>query len=153
MREVSLLRLYVLRATYLLIAVGLGSVIWPLILNPPGNPGHMQGVARALLGAVSLLALLGIRYPLQMLPLLLFEITWKTIWVVAIGLPLWSAGALDVDTQGTLVDCLVGLVLFPLVIPWGYVVTNYVRRRGDRWGRDEVSAIGSHEADVTSAAG
>lgn len=152
MQEVSLVRLYVLRATYLLIAVGLGSIIWPLILNPPAHPSHMQGVARALLGAVSLLALLGIRYPLQMLPLLLFELTWKTIWVVAIGLPLWSAGALDADTQGTLVDCVVGLVLFPLVIPWGYVLTNYVRRRGERWRRGEVSGVGAQETDVTRAA-
>ena len=152
MREVSLLRLYILRATYLLIAVGLGSVIWPGIINPPADLGHMQGVARALLGAVSLLALLGIRYPLQMLPLLVFELTWKTIWVVAIGLPLWSAGALDVDNQGTLVDCLVGLVLFPLVIPWGYVLTHYIRRPGDPWRRDSSSATGPREADVSTAA-
>jgi hypothetical protein len=26
-----------------------------------------------------------------------------------------------------------GVVLCPLVIPWGYVFTNYVRKAGDRW--------------------
>ena len=33
MPEVSTLRLNVLRATYALIAVGMGSLIWPLILG------------------------------------------------------------------------------------------------------------------------
>jgi hypothetical protein len=26
-----------------------------------------------------------------------------------------------------------GVVLCPLVIPWGYVFTNYLRKAGDRW--------------------
>lgn len=132
--ELSSFRLYLLRATYLLIAVGLGVTIWPLILkSASAPPEHMQGVVRALLGAVSLLALLGLRYPVRMLPLLLFEITWKTIWVVAIGLPLWRAGQLDAATQETWKACLMGLVIFPLVIPWGYVLRHYLLTPGDRW--------------------
>lgn len=132
--ELSSFRLYLLRATYLLIAVGLGVTIWPLILkSASAPPEHMQGVVRALLGAVSLLALLGLRYPVRMLPLLLFELTWKTIWVLAIGLPLWRAGQLDAATRETWKACLMGLVIFPLVIPWGYVLRHYLRTPGDRW--------------------
>lgn len=79
--EVSIARLHVLRATYLLLVAGLGSMIWPLILTHPRAPEHLRGVTWSLLGALSLLAVLGIRYPLQMLPLLLFEFAWKVIWV------------------------------------------------------------------------
>ena len=32
---------------------------------------------------------LGIRYALQMLPVLLFEIAWKLIWMTVVVLPLW----------------------------------------------------------------
>jgi hypothetical protein len=39
------------------------------------------------LAAISLLALLGIRYPLKMLPLLFFEFLWKAVWVLGWGLP------------------------------------------------------------------
>jgi hypothetical protein len=133
MHGVSLLRLYLLRVMYLLIAFAMGMQIWPLIVAPPSQPAHMTGVARALLGALSLVAVLGIRYPLRMLPLLLFELAWKVIWVAAIGLPLWASGRIDPDHAGTLFDCMLGVVLVPLVLPWGYVIDQYLRATGDPW--------------------
>lgn len=131
--EVSTFRLYLLRATYLLIAVGLSLMIWPLILRHPVDLPHMNGVVRSMLGAVALLAIVGIRYPLKMLPLLFFELVWKTIWVLAFGLPLWSTHRLDSATGQTMFECLFGIVLVLLVLPWGYVFAHYVRVRGDRW--------------------
>src|SRR5688500_7875792 len=99
MGEVSTLRLNVLRATYLLIMVGMGLQFGPLILRHPVDVEHMRGVVWSMLGAITLLsALLGIRYPLKMLPLLFVELVWKTIWVLSFGLPLWSAGRLDAGT-------------------------------------------------------
>ena len=133
MDRVSLFRLYLLRATYLFIVVGLGFLIWPSLLNPPEHTEHMRGVVRSLLAGVSLLALLGLRYPLQMLPLLLFELVWKSIWLLAIGLPLWSAGAFDAGTRQTWNDCLISIVIFLLVIPWGYVLNQYLRQPGSPW--------------------
>lgn len=142
MQEVSTLRLNVLRATYLLIAVGMGSQIWPLILRHPADVPHMTGVVRSMLGAITLLsALLGIRYPLKMLPLLFIEWAWKAIWVLSFGLPLWSAGQLDAGTAETMQACLFGVVLVPLVMPWGYLWTQYVRAPGDPW-RGRASAPG-----------
>ena len=133
MHEVSTFRLYLLRAAYLLIAVGLGSLIWPALVDTPTNLEHMRGVVRALLAAVGVLALVGIRYPLKMLPLLFFELVWKTIWVLAIGLPLWSADAFTPASRETWRDCLFGIALCLLVIPWGYVLATYVRAPADRW--------------------
>lgn len=133
MKDVSLLRLYVLRATYLLIAVGLTVMIWPLILSLPPKLEHMRGVVWSLLAAVSVLAAIGIRYPLQMIPVLLFELVWKSIWIVAIGLPLRSANAMTPGVQSTWDDCLISIPLFLVAIPWGYVFENYIRRSGDRW--------------------
>ena len=82
-REVSLTRLYVLRATYLLLIVGLGSFIVPQLLS---HEPLARGVIPSLLGAVWLLAFIGLRYPLQMLPLLMFEFAWKTVWLLDFGL-------------------------------------------------------------------
>lgn len=128
--EVSLMRLYVLRATYLLLIVGLGGLIVPDIVNHSITD---RGIIAALLGAVWALAFLGLRYPLQMLPLLMFELVWKLIWVAGYGLPIWSAGRLTPVTADDLTNTLFGVILMPLVIPWGYVWRRYVRQPAERW--------------------
>lgn len=132
MTEVSVFRLYLMRAMYLLMAVGLGFTIWPQILNHPTPWPLWHGVGCSLLAAVSALAVLGLRYPLQMLPVLLFELVWKAIWLFAVALPLWSAGLMDADNWGTVQDCLMGVILL-FIIPWPYLLANYVLKRGDRW--------------------
>jgi hypothetical protein len=132
MTQVSMLRLYALRAAYLLIVVGLGVTIWPGLIHHENPWTLMQGVVCCVLAAVSLLAVLGLRYPLQMLPLLLFELVWKSIWLIVVALPLWSADQMDAATSETAVACLMG-VIFPIVIPWPYVFANYVTKPGDRW--------------------
>ena len=81
--EVTIARLYVLRATYLLLIVGLGALIGPSLINPAPMA---RGVIASLLGGVGLLALIGLKYPLQMLPLLMFEFAWKTLWLLAFGI-------------------------------------------------------------------
>jgi hypothetical protein len=129
---ISTFRLYLLRATYLMISLFLVTQIWPLLFHH--RPWSlMHGVAVSLLAAMAPLMLLGLRYPLKMLPILLFEFFWKTIWVVAIGLPLWSTGQVDADTFETIKACGMGVVICPIVIPWGYVFANYLKPQGDRW--------------------
>ena len=133
MNEVSIFRLYVLRATYLLIVVGVGTMIWPLLLGTPEAAEHFRGVTWCLLSTVALLALLGLRYPLKMLPLLFFELLWKASWVISIGLPLRAAGSLEGPFSETWFANVLGLVIFPLAIPGGYVVRKYIREPGDPW--------------------
>lgn len=133
MTEVSVFRLYVMRATYLLIAIALGAQIWPIVIAHARPWSVMHGVALCMLATVTLLAALGVRYPLKMLPLLFFDLTWKAIWLIVVALPLWQAGKIDPDTSETVFACLMGIVIFPLAIPWPYAYANYVRARGDRW--------------------
>lgn len=139
MTEVSLFRLYLLRAAYLMIALFLISSILPGLIYRTTDWPHMSGVARALLAALGLLALLGLRYPLQMLPLLLFETAWKAIWLLAVGLPLWRSGRLEAGNLQTFQDCAIGVVLMAVIIPWPYVLDRYVRRPGDRWRAGETA--------------
>ena len=130
--EVSLVRLYVLRATYLLLVIGLGAMIVPELVS---RPLISRGVIASLLGAVWLLAFIGLKYPLEMLPLLMFEFAWKSLWAVAYGLPQWSAGQYPPTFAEDAFNIGVGVVLMPLVIPWGYVYRHYLQRPGARWGK------------------
>lgn len=112
-----------------MISIFLVTQIWPALIRHAATPGPlMSNVARCLLAAMAPLVLLGLFYPLKMLPILFFELTWKTIWLVAFGLPAWSAHQVDPDMFETIKACAMGAVLFPLVIPWGYVFTNYLRK-------------------------
>jgi hypothetical protein len=113
-------------------AVGLGITMWPRILVP-GDVSHMGSVVRSMLGALALIALWGLRYPVKMLPMLLFEFMWKVIWVVAFALGPWLSGQLDGARQETLFECLMGVVLIPIAIPWDYVFRHYVKAAGDPW--------------------
>lgn len=117
--DVSIFRLYLLRLMYLLLSVGLGIMMWPGILNPPIDLPHINTAARSLLGAITLLALLGVRYPLKMMPLLFFEMLWKSIWLLAFALPRWSAGTMDQNMQGELYSYIFTVILLAVVLPLG----------------------------------
>jgi hypothetical protein len=129
-REVSLTRLYVLRATYLLLIVGLGGFIVPQLLS---HEPLARGVIPSLLGAIWLLAFIGLRYPLQMLPLLMFEFAWKTVWLLDYGLTQWSTGNAPATFPEDFKAIVAGVILMPIVIPWGYVVRHFALRSGARW--------------------
>lgn len=133
MNGVSPLRLWVMRAFYLFMAVGIGATVWPLIIGHPADLPRMTGVALALLGTIGLLALLGLRYPLQMLPLLLFELIWKAVWLAAFALPRWLGGSLDEGMRTTMFETSLGAMLL-LVIPWRYVFHHYARKPAERAG-------------------
>lgn len=133
MTGVSTFRLYLMRATYLLIAAGLGFEIWPGLIQHDNAWALWRGVGASLLAAVSILAALGILYPVQMLPVLLFELVWKAIWLVLIALPSWSSNQLDASMWETIYACLMGIVLMPIVIPWTYVFVHYVPKPSGGW--------------------
>ena len=145
MSEVSTFRLYLLRAMYVFTVVGLAIEKLPALLHP-ATLSAGDSVVLSVLGATALLAVLGIRYPIKMLPLLFFEFVWKSIWILVFGLPLSLSGGLDPNVSfggtETLIACLVGVVLVPLVTPWGYVLEHYLRAPGARWGK-QVSAVAS----------
>ena len=132
MSDVSTFRLYLLRAAYLLISVGLAFTIWPQIILHGTMWPLWYGVGCSLLAAVAVLAFLGIRYPLRMLPVLFFEIVWKLIWFIWVWRPMWSSGQLNPETIGTAQDCIIVFILL-LIIPWSYVYAHYVKQPGDRW--------------------
>jgi hypothetical protein len=137
---------------YAFMFVGLALTRWPGILNPPPGISNAGTVVGSVLGAISLLALLGIRYPLKMLPLLFFELLWKVMWVVGWGFPLWSTQQLAPDSEQTLISALVGVVLVPLAVPWGYVFNQYVRAPGDRWGKQVTSSTPQQASSPASQA-
>ena len=133
MAEVSTFRLYLLRATYLLLAVGLGLMVWPRLIGHTTAWALKNGDTFALLSGVQILALLGLRYPLKMVPLLLFELTWKSVWLLTIAFPLWRANEIDAGTAESIKACGMGVIICLVAVPWRHVLLKFVSESGDRW--------------------
>lgn len=126
-------RLNVMRIGYLVMVFGLAVVKGPLFIQ--GTAASLpvyEGAVAALLAAMGLLAFLGLRYPIQMLPILVFECLWKSIWLAAIALPHLIAGDMSPDMTTMMFSVLVGVVVLA-VTPWDYVWKRYVLAPGDPW--------------------
>lgn len=124
-------RLNLLRVGYFVMFAGLAVTKWPqLVAHEPWE--LMEGTVLTMLFAMSVLALLGLRYPQKMLPILLFEVGWKLTWLGAVALPLWVDGNLTGATREQVDKCL-WVTIVIAVVPWRHVVNQFVSARGDRW--------------------
>lgn len=126
-------RLNLMRGGFLLMAVGLAVVKWPLLLHAASLPAN-DGAMLCILTAVSLLAFLGLRYPIAMLPILVFEVLWKVLWFAIVALPHLIANDFDAPTESLLFK---NLFVIPIiaVTPWDFVWKRFVTARGERWTR------------------
>lgn len=132
MSNVSLFRLYLMRAVYLLNFVLMGLDVWPALLTHSGAWDLHEGAAYSLWAALSLLSVVGLKYPLQMLPLLLFQFTYKFVWLLLVE---WPDGQ-SIKSSDMMQAMLIGFVVELFIIPWAYVFRSYMLAKGDRWRRD-----------------
>jgi len=76
---------------------GLGMLVIPEVIKSafrwPVNEPIAFGVIGSVYAAFGLLSILGLRSPLKFAPLLLLQLCYKTIWFVAVLLPLLMTGS------------------------------------------------------------
>lgn len=137
MTEVSLVRLYILRFLFAVLAFAQSAIQLPLFVHH-AHWTVTSGAVHSFLLALALLSFVGIRYPLRMLPLMIYELTWKSIWLLGVALPAWLAGQFDRDMQSSFYEIAPIVVLFPLM-PWRYIWATYVKSPGDRWRKAPAS--------------
>ncbi|WP_300545140.1 hypothetical protein [Maricaulis sp.] len=119
----SPLRTQLLRACYLLLAAGLAATALVPLLQGQSQAPLMDGVVNALLAALGLLAIAGLFAPVRMIPLLAFEVLWKTLWVMSVAAPQWVAGGIDAEVHETLFACAFAIP-FVVIIPWRHWLTQ-----------------------------
>jgi hypothetical protein len=127
------LQLNLLRVGYLVMGGGLAVVKWPLLFDH--QPWElMEGTVECMLVAMSVLALLGLRYPLRWLPILLFEVAWKLTWLGVVALPLWLDNRLEGATREQ-AGAVLWVAIVLAVIPWRHVLAQYLLAPGEAWRR------------------
>lgn len=131
--DLRLWQLNLMRVGYLVMVVGLAVTKWPLLFEGK-TWGLAEGTVLCILVAMSVLALLGLRHPQRMLPILLFEVAWKLTWLGVVALPAWMNDTLEQPVR-TQVASVLWVVLIIAVIPWRQVVRQYLLAPGDPWLR------------------
>jgi hypothetical protein len=112
---------YALRILYALMFFGLGQTAWTEVLTHKGAWESNEAVAWSVWSAFATLAGLGILHPIKMLPIILLEIFYKSLWLIIVAYPLWRHHELaGSPAEGT------ANVFFPvfipiLIVPWRYV--------------------------------
>ncbi len=120
------INVYLLRALYFLMAVFLAMDVWTYILGHQGAWDNKEGMVWSVWAGFSTLAILGVFHPLKMIPILLLEIFYKSLWLILVAYPLWKAGTLsDSPTVGTFYVFIPVIIVY-LIMPWGYVFKNYI---------------------------
>jgi hypothetical protein len=131
--QLPLWQVNLLRVGYFVMGAGLAVVKWPLLFTH--GPWELKdGTVECMLVAISLLALVGIRYPVRMLPVLLFEVSWKLTWLAVIALPLWLDHKLVGSTREQ-AGTVLWVIIIIAVIPWRYVFAQLATTPGDPWRR------------------
>ena len=126
-------RLNLMRGGYLLMGIGTFIVKGPMLLQVSSLPA-IEGAQLCILIALALLAFLGVRYPIGMLPILMFEVLWKVLWLGLVAVPLLIANDLNGPTESLLFSILFVIPIIALT-PWDYVWKRFVTTHGERWTR------------------
>ena len=130
--EVPLWRLNVLRVIALLFALS-NLVKFPEMLLYASATD--RGMIKAFLTGLWLMSFLAVRYPLKMLPLFLFEFTWKAVWLLAFGLPQWFSGIGSPQLGRDLIEIGLTPIVLAFLIPWPYFWRHYFREPSEPWRR------------------
>jgi len=104
----------------------------------------VRAVAWCVWVAYPTMSLLGLIHPLRMLPIILFMIFYKTVWLAAVAYPLWQAGTLAGTQTGAMARDFSWLWIPFIAVPWGYVWRRYVRW----WDTDAASDASPRSAEA-----
>ena len=121
--------IYLLRTIFLLIFLFVGYDSWSALIQHEGEWNPMRAAALSMFAAYSLLSILGVFRPLKMLPIIIFVIVYKCIWLLFVAYPLWASGQLAGSPAEGMTKVFMWVPLAIVAVPWKYVLDTYVVNR------------------------
>jgi hypothetical protein len=120
------INIVLLRVIYFLMCGMMARTAWSSILDHQGAWEPYRAMATCVWAAYGTLSLLGLLHPLRMLPLVLFMIFYKVLWLAVVAYPLLRAGTLTGSSAEELTYIFLAAPAFALCVPWGYVLRHFV---------------------------
>lgn len=130
--RVALWQTWGLRLIFVGMVTVLGFQQWSSILDGTADWSSWKGLGRSMLATLALLAVAGIFHPLKLLPLMLYEMAWKSVWLLVIALPAWLNGE-PVPTIVNASASMIGIAVLTILVPWRYVWWRYVSQPIEPW--------------------
>lgn len=120
------INIYVMRLYFALMFVFVATESWHIIFTHEGPWEPTKAVARCVWAAYSTLAVLGVFHTLRMLPIMLFMVFYKGLWLLVVAYPLWIAGTLKGSPVEEMTYVYSGIIIPIIFMPWKYVFEKYI---------------------------
>jgi hypothetical protein len=121
------IQIWLLRLLYFLMAAFVATDAWRTLLTHEGSWNHVGAVAFCVWATYPTLAILGLIHPLRMLPIMLFTIGYKALWLIFVAWPLWRAGTLAGSPAEAMTYVFLWIPLPIIAVPWTYVFRTYIK--------------------------
>lgn len=116
---------FMLRLFYFLAAFFVATWAWRTLLTHEGPWEQYKSVMICVWAAYPTLMAIGLIHPLRMLPIMLFTVFYKALWLGIVAYPMYQAGTLTPSALQMAKD----FALLPLAlvaVPWGYALRTYL---------------------------
>ena len=120
------INIYVMRLFFALMFVFVATDSWSVIIKHEGPWDPTRAVAWCCWAAYATLSLLGVFHTLRMLPIMLFMIFYKSLWLIVVAYPLWIAGTLAGSPAEGMTHVFSGIIIPIIFMPWKYVFEKYI---------------------------
>jgi hypothetical protein len=120
------INIYVMRLVYALMLMFLGKDSWTYIFAHRGQWEPLDAMAWSVWAAFATLGLIGLFHTVRMIPLLLFEIFYKVLWLYLVAYPLWMNHTLAGSEAEGMTYAFAWVVLPIIAMPWPYIFRTYL---------------------------
>jgi hypothetical protein len=120
------INIYLLRLFYFLMVFFVASDSWTTIITHEGPWDRFRAMSICVWAAYSTLSVFGLIHPLKWLPIMIFMIFYKSLWLIVVAYPLWRANALAGSPAEEMTRVFLMVPLPIIAVPWKYVFENYI---------------------------
>jgi len=120
------INIYVLRVYFALMFFLMGFTAWKEILSHAGKWNSIEAVTWSVWVAYASISFIGIYNTLKMLPIAVFMVFYKSIWLIVIAYPLWVSNTLKSSEPEELANIFIWALIVIPFIPWKYFFNNFI---------------------------
>lgn len=120
------INIYLLRLFYLLMAFFVATDAWTGIITHEGSWDRFRAMSVCVWAAYATLAVFGLFHPLKWLPIMIFMVFYKSLWLLVVAYPLWRANALAGSPAEEMTKSFLAVPLAMAAVPWKYAFETFV---------------------------